>query len=779
MRAPSAKHLSLLLVWCSLVSCSLALFAQAVPGSLSSDLKQYVETPAIPGYEDPLVSMIAAQLAAFHPRKDAMGDVLVQVGSGAPHRLIVAPMDEPGFVVSQITEEGYLRVQRLPQSGVPLHFNQLHTAQAVRVRTSGGRLIDGVVAGTSIHLSPGRNNPADLDDLDNFYVDIGAASRAEAMKAGVELLDPIAEDRELLPVGVSEWTGRSVGDRFGDAVLVDLLRHLDTRKLSGTVTFAFVAQQWAGARGLSSVVEQVRPDELILVGRTVGRTVERVQSHAAPDATTGVGHAEAMPGSGPWILEPASSHTEDGEDGSNEQAKSAHATGDQNGGSLVHDLVSIAEKQRIPAQHGHGPTLFAHGYGHAPALPGRIVQLTVPLAWPETPGEVLSEVDLDQTSSLLQVYLQGSAAADRQPQSNVRTISLPPVPVRPTSPPSVESLLQSLILSYGVSEHEDLPRATVRALLPPWANPATDAVGNLVLHLGDPSAPSSLVLMAHMDEIGYRVRAILPDGSLDIENKGGGSAPYFWGHPALLHTAQGTRAGVIALPKNYSTPEFAWPTDIRAPATMYVGARSPEEVAALGIRVGDTVTIYKKYRQLLGTRVSARSLDDRVGCAALVRAAWLLGPKLPGRNVTLVWSTREELGLFGAVAFAEHAAAEKTVPNYVFAIDTFVSADSPVESHRFADAHLGDGFVIRAIDNSNIVPDAEVRRLRSLLAAHAIPVQYGVTGGGNDGAAFLRFGTIDVPLAWPLRYSHSPAELIDTRDLTALANAATLIATSW
>jgi putative aminopeptidase FrvX len=176
MRAPLLKHVSLLLVWCSLASCSLALFAQAIPGSLSSDLKQYVETPAIPGYEDVLASKIATELAAFHPRKDATGDVLVQVGSGAPHRLIVAPMDEPGFVVSQITEDGYLRVQRLPQSGLPLHFNQLHTAQAVRVRTSGGRLIDGLVAGTSIHLSPGRKNPPDLDDLDNFYVDIGAGN---------------------------------------------------------------------------------------------------------------------------------------------------------------------------------------------------------------------------------------------------------------------------------------------------------------------------------------------------------------------------------------------------------------------------------------------------------------------------------------------------------------------------------------------------------------------------------------------------------------------------
>ncbi len=60
-----------------------------------------------------------------------------------------------------------------------------------------------------------------------------------------------------------------------------------------------------------------------------------------------------------------------------------------------------------------------------------------------------------------------------------------------------------------------------------------------------------------------------------------------------------------------------------------------------------------------------------------------------------------------------------------------------------------------------------------------IPVRYGVTGGGNDGAAFVRYGSIDVALGWPLRYSHSPAEEIDTRDAGSLARIITAIAKSW
>ena len=112
-------------------------------------------------------------------------------------------------------------------------------------------------------------------------------------------------------------------------------------------------------------------------------------------------------------------------------------------------------------------------------------------------------------------------------------------------------------------------------------------------------------------------------------------------------------------------------------------------------------------------------------------------------------------------------------------MDTFVSSDSPLESPRFADAPIGKGLVIRAVDNSNIVARQHVDRLVKLARASSIPVQYGVTGGGNDGAVFLRHGAVDIPIAWPLRYSHSPGEVIDTRDLDALARIIAVLARSW
>jgi putative aminopeptidase len=159
---------------------------------------------------------------------------------------------------------------------------------------------------------------------------------------------------------------------------------------------------------------------------------------------------------------------------------------------------------------------------------------------------------------------------------------------------------------------------------------------------------------------------------------------------------------------------------------------------------------------------------------------WALGPNLKGRNVTFVWSTGEELGLVGAGKLAARLAAEGgKVPQYVFAIDTFVSSDSPLENPRFGDAKLGDGFVVRAVDNSNILPRDLVEKVVRIARANKIPVQYGVTGGGNDGSAFLRYGSIDVALGWPLRYSHSPGELISLHDVDSLAHIVAALSRSW
>ena len=285
-----------------------------------------------------------------------------------------------------------------------------------------------------------------------------------------------------------------------------------------------------------------------------------------------------------------------------------------------------------------------------------------------------------------------------------------------------------------------------------------------------------------MDEIGYQVRWIEPDGRLLVDVLGGGFTEYFLGHPVIVHTTKGRLGGVLELPTGWDQQSFEWPRGPRAAdeaAHVYVGTHSAEETLKLGVQTGDWITIPKEYRPLFATRANGRSFDDRVGCAALIEAVRTLGPALPGRDVTFIWSTEEEVGLHGAAAAAERMTGEDRAPDFVFAIDTFVSSDSPLESKRFADAEIGKGFVVRAVDNSNVTAREYVDRVVRLARQNKIPVQYGVTGGGNDGSAFLRYGSVDIPLGWPLRYSHSPGEVIDTRDLDALAKIIAVLAKNW
>ena len=348
-------------------------------------------------------------------------------------------------------------------------------------------------------------------------------------------------------------------------------------------------------------------------------------------------------------------------------------------------------------------------------------------------------------------------------------------PPRPAAP-STERILATLTEVYGVSQHEAAVRDAIQKLLPPWAKTETDPYGNLILRMGKGSP--RLAFVAHMDEIGWTVREILANGRLALDPRGGFATVYFAGRQVLVHGSEANREvpGVIELPEGYASPDFARARPDRAAFEWRadLGTRTKAETEALGVKVNDFVTVPKKFRKLLGRRANGRSFDDRVGCAALVVAAWQLEPRLLPHEVAFVWSTEEEIGLRGAKYYADHNPTDA-----VFAVDTFVSSDSPLESKRIGNGRLGKGFVVRAVDNSYAAVPGHVQKILSLARKHVIASQYGVTGGGNDGAVFLRHGASNVALGWPLRYSHSAAEVVDLADVEALSRMVAAVAREW
>jgi len=707
-----------------------------------TEWQRVLRMPAVSGYEQSMSEEIRNRLKEFSPKTDILGNVYVTFGSGAPHRLIATPIDEPGYVVSGITEQGYLRVQRLPQLSPNGVFDALSFAHPVTIQTRGGQQVAGVFAGLSLQLQSGRQEPAKMAHPDELYVNIGARNPGEVRKAGVDLLDPVVLERHWFSVGRNGEAGPAVGDRFGAYAIVQILEQVKKSSVKGTTTVAFLTQQWLGGRGLARILRETQPDELIYVGRLTREAAARVTSN------------NTRPGSGVLIgTSPVPSGTRE---------------------SLAAQFQVIAEKEHIPIHSVPSRQPQIQDSGKNASIPKRWVELSVPTFWAVTPGEYLAEKDIAQLSRLIGAYLGilKPPEAVEESQATHRNYRRP----------------EALIDTYGVSGHEEEIREVVldRLDLRLRKMAYTDAGGNLVLHFGNVKNEEKtprILFVAHMDEIGYEVRKIESDGRLQVELLGEAYQQYFLGHVVLVHRNEGRPVGgVLEIPAGWDQPGFKWPSPtqpMHEPPHVFVGTYSKEETEKLGIAVGDSITIPKEYRRLLGTRASAPSLDDRVGCSALIAAANALGPDFSGRDLTFVWFVGKELGSKGASIFAEQAAKQDRAPDFVFAVDPFVSSDSPLESRRYAGAELGKGFVVRAVDNSNVVPPQYVDRVVALAREDGVPVQYGVTNGVNDGSAFLQYSSVNVPLGWPLLYSHSPAEVFDAQDFNALAKIVETIARRW
>src|SRR6266850_3145794 len=331
-----------------------------------------------------------------------------------------------------------------------------------------------------------------------------------------------------------------------------------------------------------------------------------------------------------------------------------------------------------------------------------------------------------------------------------------------------QSVLSQLVESYGVSGSEAPVRATVQRLLPSWVKSETDTAGNLWVRVGQGDGP--VVIVAHMDEIGFRVDTINADGTLGLRNRGGFILSLFEGKPALIHTDRADIPGIF-LPRDTGLTRRTPP-----PLRVSVGATTRAGAESLGVKLGQTITMPKQYVRLAGTRATGRSFDDRMGCASLILALRRLDRSKLKHPVIFIFSTREEIGLEGAGVVARQLG---TSTRRVHAIDTFVSADSPLELQNFALARVGAGAVARALDNSSITPPAYVDSLAQLARARGIALQIGTTNGGNDGSTFTQFGVVDVAMGWPLRYSHSPAEVVDLKDLLSLTDMVRAVAEDW
>jgi len=650
------------------------------------------------GHEDLATIPLARALQGW--RRDASGNLVRTVGSGAPRRVVACALDRPGFAVTQITADGFLRVHRVGGGGHPL-FDQAHEGQQVSVLTARGA-VPGVFAVANGHFAQQHRADTAVATADDLWLDVGAQSAAEVRALGIDLIDPVVRR-------IPAWSyaggvaGNAVGLRTGCAAVAAAARGTVAQ---GETVFLMTTQGVFGWNGLGAALARLgRIDELTMV----------VAGGAAQQSR--------------WVR---------------------RGSGRAGGADPVIHRVAGVDSIRVvaPAVRFGGTLVETIAEREAEWLLGEVIKVAA--------------VDAGSMPPTRWIELPRTAASAASPATAARAAPAAPTPDRLAA---TAALLKRLADLPGVPNDEWQVRDAVRAALPQWArtDAQVDAAGNLIVAAGPER--DTLVIIAHLDEVAYDVTAIAPDGMLSLRARGGVVASAWEGQTALLHLARNADGSARAPLAGVFVPRDTARTRRAGRMVAWFGLDSAALVAA-GVRVGSGITSYKDAVRLAGARFTARALDDRAGSTALIQAVRAIDPATLKRRVLFVWSTGEETGLEGAVALAERIG-----PNVkrAHSIDTFVSSATPLESPHFAFLPLGGGPVLRAVESSSMVPVAARAEIARIAREAGIPLQVGLTQGGTDGTAFTYWGAPNVPLSWPGRYSHSPAEVLDLRDVERLA----------
>jgi putative aminopeptidase FrvX len=329
-----------------------------------------------------------------------------------------------------------------------------------------------------------------------------------------------------------------------------------------------------------------------------------------------------------------------------------------------------------------------------------------------------------------------------------------------------ERLLAELTNAHGVSGFEGPVREILRR---EWnglvSDLHTDGIGNLIGRLSGSSDSPRVLLMAHMDEVGFLVRHIDDNGYLYIHNVGGYFDQSVLTQRLSILTARGEVLGYTGMKSGHILrPDER---DRMVPLSemfVDVGASSRAEAEAMGLRAGLPVTYATRFEVMNQTRrYLAKAFDDRVGLAVITEALRRLRGRSHPNTVMVAATVQEEIGLRGA-----SVVSASTNPDIVINLEIGIASDFPLlTSKSLSQEELGDGAGIFVFDGSMIPNSQYVEWILKLADENTIRVQLeSVTGYGEDAAMIQKSakGVPAVNLGVPTRYGHSQSGVIDRFD---------------
>lgn len=270
-----------------LLALAASLHAQErVPTALAERL---AGMSAVTGYEQPMVDSLLRLLPGA--RRDRAGNAIIILGSGEPRRLFACPLDEPGYVVGGIRDDGWLTLRRVGPAPSPLFDQQLEGERVTVFGVIG--TVPGVVAVRSTHLARGRAGNEEPFSIDQAYLDVGASSPVEVERLGVSILSPVTLAKRPQRYGQELLAAPMASRRGACAALAAAALELPSAgSAHGQTVIAFTVESRITRRGILTLGNALGPfAETIIVD---GGDEELGQIAEAADTTLGserFGHA--------------------------------------------------------------------------------------------------------------------------------------------------------------------------------------------------------------------------------------------------------------------------------------------------------------------------------------------------------------------------------------------------------------------------------------------------------------------------------------------------------
>ncbi|HEY5942149.1 MAG TPA: M42 family metallopeptidase [Solirubrobacterales bacterium] len=324
-------------------------------------------------------------------------------------------------------------------------------------------------------------------------------------------------------------------------------------------------------------------------------------------------------------------------------------------------------------------------------------------------------------------------------------------------------LLDKLLRAGAPSGYEG-PAAEVWREAASFAEVSVDGIGSTIARVGD--ASPLLAVVGHIDEIGLIVTHVDEKGFLWFAPVGGWDPQILVGQRVEIHGKDGLVLGVVGRkPIHLLEPDQRKKVVELKGMHIDIGAADREQAEAL-VRVGDPVVIAAEPMAVAGDRLVSRAMDNRLGAyTALESLRRCVEDKGgPSGSFAAVAAVQEEIGLFGA-----RTAAFQVRPDIAIAVDVTHATDAPGVDEKEIGSHpFGSG---PAIGRGSTLSPKVFELLVETAEAEGIDHSISASGRGTStDADVLQISRAGIPtglVSIPLRYMHSPVEMVDLRDVEA------------